>query len=234
MRVLLVLLLAGATFDTASIRVNTSGSQHSEIGDPKGGRFTAVNAALSSIIRNAWNLKSFQLEHLPGWAETARYDIDARFDPAQKMTGARFQEMLRGLLVERFAMKWHEETREMPVYALVQAKGGARLAASASESAQPVINGGGGAGAKTLVFTKVGMKLLAFYLGNQVDRAVVDRTGLSGEYDFRLTWAPDETADSTEPSMFRALQEQLGLRLEARRGPVSVLVVDQMRPASPN
>jgi uncharacterized protein (TIGR03435 family) len=233
-RVLLILLLAGTTFDTASIRVNTSGSEHSEINDPKGGRFTAVNATLSSIVLNAWNLRKFQVERLPGWAVTTRYDIHARFDPAEKMTEERFQEMLRGLLIERFAMKTHWVTREMPIYALVQTKGGARMVASTSVSAQPVINGGGGAGAKTLVFTKVGMKLLAFYLGNQVERLVVDQTGLDGEYDFRLTWAPDETAASTEASMFRALQEQLGLRLAARKGPVSVLVVDQVRPASPN
>ena len=84
------------------------------------------------------------------------------------------------------------------------------------------------------MFSKVGMKLLAFYLGNQVERVVVDETGLRGEYDFRLRWAPEETVDSTAPSLFRALQDQLGLRLEARRGPVQVLVVDRVSPASAN
>jgi len=233
-RTLLIFLLAAVSFDTASIRVNTSGREHSEINDPRGGRFTAVNATLSSLVRNAWNLKSFQIENLPGWAETTRYDIDARFDPAVKMTDERFQEMLRGLLVDRFSMKTHWIRREMPIYGLVAAKGGARLTASTSTSAQPVINGGGGAGARTLMFSKVGMKLLAFYLGNQVERVVVDETGLRGEYDFRLRWAPEETVDSTAPSLFRALQDQLGLRLEARRGPVQVLVVDRVSPASAN
>jgi|SRR6185437_4009943 len=231
---LLAGLLAGATFDTASIKANVSGSEHSEINDPKGGRLTVVNATLSSIVRNAWNLRSFQVDRLPGWADTARYDIDARFDPSLEMNEDRIEEMLQALLAERFAMKTHWIAREMPIYALATARGGMKLTASTSVSPQPIISGGAGAGSETLVFTKASMKLLAFYLGSQVERPVVDVTGLNGVYDFQLTWAPNETVESKAPSIFRALQDQLGLQLEAQKGPVPVLVVDQLKPASPN
>jgi uncharacterized protein (TIGR03435 family) len=144
---------------------------------------------------------------------------------------------VQGLLQDRFQLQFHRETRTAPVYSLAIAKGGIKL--SASDSPQKGINAGQG----TMLGEGASMTQLASKLSRLLQRPVVNNTGLAGNYDFKLAWTPDrelsapsgQPADTAAgPSIFSALQEQLGLRLEATKGPVDVLVIDQVDKPSEN
>jgi uncharacterized protein (TIGR03435 family) len=136
--------------------------------------------------------------------------------------------MVQNLLIERFSLKLHRESKELPVFALVAAKNGSKLHVSVGKGLD--VRGGHGH------FTARGitMQMMAAQLAARVlDRPVVDRTGLNGEFDLELEWAADDGPDAG-PSIFTAIQEQLGLRLEAQRAAVDMLVVDQVERPSAN
>jgi uncharacterized protein (TIGR03435 family) len=137
------------------------------------------------------------------------------------------------MLADRFHFKFHRETKEMQIYSLTVAKGGARLTAHAGEgdSSTHISNG---SGKSSVSSTNISMPRLASLLGGRVDRMVVDNTQLAGGYDVKLEWAPNPSAESTEPSLFTALQEQLGLKLESTRGPVEIIVIDNLDRPSEN
>jgi uncharacterized protein (TIGR03435 family) len=141
--------------------------------------------------------------------------------------------MIQNLLADRFSLKFHRENREQPVYALVLAKGGARLKAN-SDGGVGATNTSVRPGKSRMDGTAVSMELLAGYIGNRLGQIVVDKTGLSGGYDFTLEWSPDQAADSSAPSLVTALREQLGLRLEWQKSPVEVLVIDTLEKPSEN
>jgi len=139
-------------------------------------------------------------------------------------------QMTQTLLAERFGPALHRETRQMPVYTLVVTKTAPKI--QAVEDGPPRTSGGPG----RLEATRITMQKLADLLARQVELPVVDSTNLKGVFDFTLTWSPDEVAatsdrDTARPSIFSALQEQLGLRLESRKGPVEILVVDRIEKA---
>jgi uncharacterized protein (TIGR03435 family) len=213
------------SFEVASIRPNLSGNTSSSIGDPKNGRFSATNVTLFSLIRNAYRILAFQIVGGPGWLATDRYDIQAKLNGTDNVAWEQFEPLLQNLLADRFRLRVHWETREQRVYALVTEKSGPKLNRN-SGAPGPVMNGGTGSGREVLAATKVSIPLLAFFLSSRMDRIVLDKTGLSDDYDFKLEWAPDQTPDSSSPALSTALKEQLGLRLESQRGPVKVLVVD--------
>jgi uncharacterized protein (TIGR03435 family) len=167
--------------------------------------------------------------------------IDAA-NPADPATLSREQrkvgERLRSLLADRFGLTIHRETTEQPVYALVAAKGGPKLKESA-EGANFVRGGRG-----SITGQSVGLRMLVLNLSNVLDRQVIDKTGLTGSYDFELKWAPDivssarespsPPSDTDRPSLFTALTDQLGLRLESAKGPVQVWVIDGVKRPSVN
>jgi uncharacterized protein (TIGR03435 family) len=131
----------------------------------------------------------------------------------------------------------HWETREEPVYALVADKNGPKFQTHSDASGQGTgqgMNTRKRAGDAQMRGTDVPMSELASNLGNQLGRFVTDQTGLAGHYDFVLDWDPDQVVDSTKPSLFTALKEQLGLKLESRKGPVQVLVIDSVERPSEN
>jgi len=146
--------------------------------------------------------------------------------------------LIRSLLADRFQLVIHRETKELPVYALLVAKNGAKL--QVNEGAPgPRVNGVRG----QLTGKKVNMALIVAQLAPQVGRTVVDQTGLTGEYDYTLQWTPDsgqlpapgvEAPPPSGPSILTALQEQLGLRLESTKGPVEIIVIDHAERASEN
>jgi uncharacterized protein (TIGR03435 family) len=162
--------------------------------------------------------------------------------PDERMTTLR--EMVRALLEERFQLKVHPETRELPVLALTIAKGGSKLlparhAAGSSQAHEPddwqgLRNPRRG----RTVGHSATMQMLVNALSSKSEiggRLVIDQTGLKGEYNFDLTWTPDDGADSAAgPSLFAALQEQLGLRLQSTRAPVDCIVIDHVEQPSPN
>jgi uncharacterized protein (TIGR03435 family) len=221
------------------------------LGYPQG-RFTATNVTLFALIASAYGpLTVDQIIGGPPWITTDRFDVEARTrgEPGRDADGVprRMFQMLQSLLADRFALVVHRQTRELPVYMLRLARDDKRLgshlspvvadcqalrAAPAQASRPPCAIGGAGG---SLTGGAATMSQLATTLSNRVGRIVVDRTGLQGAFDFDLTWTPEQTGAINNPttpgirdapSVFTALQEQLGLKLEAARAPVDVLVID--------
>jgi uncharacterized protein (TIGR03435 family) len=236
---------AAPLFDAASIRENTSGETESSLGDRPGG-YATNNVPLRPVIVEAYRLRSFQVIGGPAWLDSTRFDINARM-PA----GARPEEvfpMLRSLLAERFVLEAHTESREQPIYALVVAQEG-RLASQlrrstatcSIETDNPCRMSGSfvGRGGK---LKGVGQPIaqLARQLATGADRMVVDRTALQGLFDFDLTWTAggfsvrSAAPGDDGPSLFTAIQEQLGLKLEPARGAVEMLVVDSAQLPRPD
>jgi hypothetical protein len=207
------------TFDIATVKPNASGEGSSQRVSPNG-TLTFINNTLRNIIRNAYGLQGAQVVGGPGWLDTDRFDIVAKAGAPFTTDEGRL--MLRVLLADRFGVLGRglrASTEDCTTLAAAQAHLpcglDVRLAAG-------VITGRG-----------VSMPQLARNLMNAAGRIVVDDTGLSGGYDVELRFAPDQAADPSVPSLFTALQEQLGLKLEPGRAPISVLVIDRAtRPAA--
>jgi uncharacterized protein (TIGR03435 family) len=198
---------------------------------PPLGRCVISNGRLGHIIDIAWDLRQMQLIQLakgggPDWALGGddRYTIEAKVDDPAKTTEAQLLEMLQTLLVERFKLKFHMEPSEKPGFAMVVGKNGPKLKAAKGEE----ITTSFGAQFKPfpgqpvdLTARKYSMAMLANLLSQIGPGPVVDKTGLTGEYDFTLSW--DET---NGPTLSTAVQEQLGLRFEAQKVPISMFVID--------
>jgi uncharacterized protein (TIGR03435 family) len=223
---------AAPSFEVASIHRNRGGSQNTQIDTSDAGRLTITNASLKTLIRNAYGVLSFQLADEPAWLDTEMYDIQATTGTAEQISPESLKPLLQSLIAERFALKVHWETRESTVYALLVDKGGPKFHASTGEQAN--MDTQKGPERVAMKGTAQTMAVLTSNLGNQLGRFAVDKTGLSGVWDFTLSWDRQTTADSTGPSLFTALREQLGLRLEAQKGPVQILVIDRADHASEN
>jgi bla regulator protein blaR1 len=261
---------ANPAFEVASVKRNTSNDGRVMLGFQPGGRFNATGVTLKMLIGMAYGagqpLAPFQTVGGPDWLDRDRFDIVAKAegDVAPGPNGP-IPLMVRALLVERFKLVVHTESREMPVYALVKAKADGSLGpqlkpAAVDCSAMRGVRGGPppappapgerppcamriapgnlqGGGMNMAQLSSALMRMPA------VNRMVLDRTGLTGGYDFDLTWTPDQMPqllaggpppgappfppiDPNGPSLFAAVQEQLGLKLESTKGPVDIVVVD--------
>ncbi len=202
-------------------------------------RFVVVNYTLKLLIAAAYDLNPRTISGGPGWVDSAKFDVVARTPGQVQPERAEQMAMLRVLLLDRFGLQFHREQKVFSIYELQVAKGGPKLKASAAAPDAPpqVIS--------TVYPDRVKLPARNVSMGDFVammqrallDRPVVDKTGLAGRYDFDLTWAPDETQfggeapkmadDVASPPLFTALPQQLGLRLEAMRGPVNALVIDR-------
>jgi uncharacterized protein (TIGR03435 family) len=221
------------SFEVASIRQNRSGSANTNIRLLDGGRFQVVNATLKTLIRNAYDILGFQLVGGPSWLDTEHYDIEAKTQAPGELTKENLPKLLQSLLADRFRLNTHWETKDGSVYSLTVDRNGPKFGPSTS-AADPGMNTSKRPGRAKMTGVRQPMSLLASNLGNQLGRYVLDQTGLRGEYDFSLEWDPDQTAESNLPSIFAALHESLGLKLEANRGPVPVLVIDRAEKPSQN
>lgn len=227
------------SFEVASVKRNTSGDDEGAIG-PRPGGYGMTNVPLRLLIIRAYELRSFQVAGGPGWIDGERYDLDAR---APEGTPSRqLYPMLRTLLAERFKLVAHVEKREQPVYALVTARPDGRLgpqlkSSTLNCSGQPdqsdrcAMGGSFSGSGGTLKGVGQPLAVIAMQLSTAVDRIVQDRTGLAGGFDFELAWSGSGLkaaagAPTELPSVFTALQEQLGLKLEPSRGLVETLVID--------
>ncbi len=219
------------TFEVASIHRNLSGGTNTHI-NISNGRFVATNASLKTLIRNAYDILAFQLAGEPRWLDSEMYDIVATTGSGGKTSQDRFQLLLQSLLVDRFRLRVHWETRETSVYALLVDKNGPKL--HPVPAGEPGINTQRGLGRVHMQGTAEPISILASNLGNQLGRFVLDKTGLPGVYDWVLEWSPDPAAEATLPSLFTALREQLGLRLEGQKGPMQMLVIDNAERPSEN
>jgi len=209
------------------------------------GRYMGRCITLWGMIYNAYEVRSFQdyPPGLPAWADKDRFDIEAKADDdttaAMKKLSIREQgnmgrEMLQSLLAERFKLRVHYDSRVQPVYELVLAKGGFKLKPLPADEKPGGMSGGPGR------MTIHGMSFEAFAhfmsLSNLAGRTVVDKTGLTGNYDIDLKWTPDDQQGTPDagPTLFTALEEQLGLKLVPAEGTVETLVVDHVERPSEN
>jgi uncharacterized protein (TIGR03435 family) len=258
---------APVSFEVATVKANKSGDQGGNLRRQPGGRITATNMPLRTLIIFAYQLQQFQLVGGPGSTATDRFDIVAKLegDPAPVMPGSGPDQLMlamRTLLADRFNLKAHRETRELDIYALVMARPGGQPGPALKPSTQdcspqalagrrgapppsspagagPVFCGVMGSPGK-IRFGGFPLSQFSTALAGQTGRFVVDRTGLTGNWDFELTFAPDQRGpapppgvdvpppDPNAPSIFTAIQEQLGLKLEGTKGPVQVLVIDSV------
>jgi uncharacterized protein (TIGR03435 family) len=232
---------APLTYDVVSIKQNNSGSMGNQYRTDVNS-LRAWNMPLKMLLANAYGVNRMNLIFgLPGWADAARFDIDAKVtDPDKgtldKLTDKQKRAMLQAILEDRFLARVHWETREMPIYELVIAKGGPKFKDTSPESAEGKALTSQRLGKESMSINNremsaygVRMGALSGYLSQELQRTVVDRTGLTGNYDFTLKWAPEDPAAENlgdKPTMMTALQEQLGLKLQPGRGPVETLVID--------
>lgn len=184
------------------------------------------------LLIRAFGVVATQIEG-PEWLNADRYDVTAKADTSKELSPDELRPMLGKLLEDRFALRYHRETKVLPAYSLAVAKAGARLTENTGGRG-PSTEFRNQSGKLVMSATKQSMAHLALLLGQRLDRTVIDNTGLTGEYDLRLEWAADETADSSIPSIFTAVQEQLGLRLESMRGPAEVIIIDHVERPSDN
>lgn len=175
-----------------------------------------------------------QIVGLPDWAKTVRWKIDGIASPDGEPNLDQFKAMVRKVLAERFGLVFHHEQREMGVLALRVAKGGIKLTPDTSDpNGLPNHEYKHNGGQVTGVFQNTSMPELALMLLGQVDKPVVDQTGLAGRFDFQLRWTRDEAAAAASeadapPGLFTAIQEQIGLKLEPTRASADVLVIDRL------
>lgn len=215
-----------ARFEVASIKPSPPGQRGTTFYDPTPNRFEFDNTTIRNLIAYAYAVPALQITGASGWLATDPYDILAK--PEGAVSDERVREMVQNMLAERLNLKVHEEQKEMPVFALVVARGGSRLEKSATTD-QPIARVGYG----HLSGQHLTMENLTNMLAGQVERPVIDNTGLDGQYDFRLQWTPEESPDNG-PSIFSAIQEQLGLKLESQRAPQDIVVIDHVERPSAN
>jgi uncharacterized protein (TIGR03435 family) len=230
----------GLVFEAAAIKPNTSGSGSSST-DSSNGLLRITNQTLLRMIQYAYNVREFQISGGPGWIRSERYDVTAK--PENSVHDQQIRQMLQLLLAERFHLQLHRQTQEGQVYILVIAKAGFKLQ-PVPESDNSGISSNSNAIKTILKGNHATMEELAASLGNRVGRPVIDKTGMSGKFDFELSWVADLTVhtgatdpgipDVSGPSIFTALQEQLGLRLDSQRGPIETMVIDRAEKPSEN
>ncbi|HEY4088369.1 MAG TPA: TIGR03435 family protein [Bryobacteraceae bacterium] len=223
--------------------------------DDRGGAYDMRCVRIHFLLQTAFGVRAFQISGGPGWITSDRYDIAAKretsandipekdvselTDKERQTKGALLRETLQRLLADRFQLRTHRETKQLPIYLLTVASGGSKLESAGSSD----VSGGLRPGRGLLAGDRTDVPFLARALSEIVGRPVVDQTGLTGKYNFELKWNPEmgsantalgETpsvvpaADPDRATIFTALQEQLGLRLSSGKGPVEVIVVDHL------
>jgi uncharacterized protein (TIGR03435 family) len=221
-----------AAFEAVSIHRNRYGGDAST--DVTRGRLTMTNASLRTLIRSAYDIQNFQFGGGPAWLDSDTYDIAATTGDGADISHDRYRVLLKTLLAERFKLKVHWETRQNNVYALVIGKNGSKLTADTDPNKQAGLNTNKTDREGRMEATNVPVSYLSNRLSNQLSHPVIDKTGLLGNYDWTLVWDPDPGVDSTSPSLFTAVQEQLGLKLDPQKGPVETLVIDSVEKPSEN
>jgi uncharacterized protein (TIGR03435 family) len=233
---------AQPAFEVASVRPSAANAPWGGI-QITPGRFAAMDVSTRAILKEAFSVRDFQIVHAPDWFDTQRYEIIAKMEPAASESS--IHEMLQNLLAERFRLEIHLESRDTQVYALTQAKNGTKLRPSKTDEKGRVSRKGSGIVAGSKATTQQLAEALSDVMLNGhaiLDRPVIDRTGLSQNlYDFTLTWTPEpgqfgntSTSDPSGPSLFTAIQEQLGLKLDTQKAQVEFLVIDRLEKATAN
>ena len=257
-----------AAFDVASIKPAAPGARGSFFNNSAGGLVRITNMTLKDLLVFAYRIQPFQVSGGPPWVDSDHYDVEAKPDKDPGPDQSRI--MLQGLLADRFGLKIHRETKEMPVYELVMLKNTGKPAPGLAEISEGscVERDPGGAplpppsigqpinkmpcgmmrmGPDQMFGTSQPLSQLANVLSRMLGRTVIDKTGSDKKYNIQLQWSPDQSQsfqlppdaprpqfDPNGPSIFTALQEQLGLKLESKKGPVEILMIDHADKPSEN
>jgi len=253
---------AQLTFEVASIKPANPDTPGTSIQFMPGGGLKMTGIPLRGMITFAYDVRDFQVSGGPGWIGSERFDVMARPDAAAAVDGQvdfakmndaqrktmrdQISERLRALMADRFQLAVHKETKDQPIYALVVSKNGSKLQETKETGTQQsmMTNRGRSEG------HAIPVAMMAQMLSGLTGRPVVDKTGLAAKYDFVLEWTPDAGPDARAqgfgdgitspapapggPTIFTALQEQLGLRLDAQKGPVQNIVIDRVEKPSEN
>lgn len=236
---------ANPSFEVATIKPSKPDEQRQAF-LVRGRRFQIINQNLTSILSFAYGVQAKQLIGLPPWADTDKYDIDAEPDGEGAPSDKQWRGMLQKLIVERYKFTFHRDKKELSVYALTVAKAGPKLTKSEGDS-----NGLPGLffqGLGKLNVRNANMGDFTGLMQNVVlDRPVVDQTGLAGRFDFTLNWTPDDsqfggaaahvppsTDANPPPNLYTAIQEQIGLKLDATKAPADVMIIDHVEKPSDN
>ena len=232
------------TYDVVSIRPSQAGQTESMIGPGPQGGIRTQNTAVMQLLTVAYDVKEFQFADIPKWVKSERYDVSFTPDKPEIALGpvtthdqmvtsmSRQRQRLQAVLRDRFGLVLRAETREMPVYALTIAKGGHKLTPANNPSDRPVL--------KTLrgqvSGTAVTPANLAIQLAGLLERPVIDETGLTGAFNFKLEWTPDSATTSAieDTSIFTAVTEQLGLKLTAKKELAQVFVIETIKKPKQN
>lgn len=245
-------------FEVATIKLAPAGAYGMFVRFDPGGRVSLTNMTLKGMIGFAWNLQPFQVSGGPPWIDSTRYVVAAKPDGSPK--SSEIPAMVQALLAERFQLAVHHGTQELPIYAVVLARKDGKLGPRLTQTKEgsctifdpskprpqpgaprPRFCGTSGVSPNRLTAIGIPIANLAPMLQMVLDRTVIDKTGLTGNFDLTMEWSPDETqalqgppdapkpppSDSAGPSIFTAIQEQLGLKLESEKGPVDVLIIDR-------
>ena len=237
-----------ATFDVATIKPDQIDSRGTQLG----GTVDSLNATGTAIhmIEFAYKLHDFQVSGGPGWVTNEAWEVTAKVDQPPANYGSLSndagdeiqRERLQAVLAQRFNLKCHFEAKQLPVYNLVLAKGGVKLRPTSAGSKDiGSLGSDRHDGANRVYGTGISLQFITAILSGRVGRLVIDKTGLTGIYDFTVTYATDSDAASSVsasepsgPTIFTAVEEQLGLKLEPAKGPVPVLVIDSIIRPSEN
>jgi uncharacterized protein (TIGR03435 family) len=259
------------SFEVATIKASDPGQRGTQIMNQPGGRLVMRGLTVLGMVTQAYNVRNFQVTGAPGWVSNDRWDLEARSEegsippqtgPPDPTKPSPIGLRLQSLLEDRFQMKLHRETKELPIYELSVAKGGPKIKLNDDQTpykerergAPPPPPGQRGGqmsrfsmrvGRGSLEAVAMDIDLIAQTLASQLGRPVLNKTGLKGLYDVKLTWTPDPAlqgpggpdappADPSGPSIFTAIQEQLGLKLDSAKGPVELLVIDSVQRPSEN
>ena len=265
---------AKPSFEVATVKPNASGDNRVAIMRQPGGRFVSTGISLKMLMGFAYRVRDFQISGGPNWITTDRWNIEGKAEegsippptgPPDPNVPDPLSLMVQSLIEERFQLKMHRETKELPVYDLVAAKGGPKIKLSEDQSpfrppergapplppvqrGGPMPRGSMRMGRGELEANGVPLANFIQTLSQQLGRPVIDKTELKGLYDIKLQWTPElgqglVVPGGPEPppppadagaSIFTAVQEQLGLRLESTKGPVEVLVIDSVQKPTEN
>jgi uncharacterized protein (TIGR03435 family) len=210
-------------FEVASVKATPPDRIGNTAISPYGtGRFTATNVTLEVLIELAFGMRDDQIQGAPGWLASERYDVQAKAPDGVDLTYDQLHAPLQALLIQRFKLATHKGSKDVSGYALVLAKGGVKLKPGKEDKSHPMILPNG------VQAASIPMAVLAGLLTRAAGRPVVDKTGLSGNYTVKLQYAPANDAKSSLPSVFTALQEQAGLKLESTKVPYEVVIIDHV------
>ncbi len=227
------LLMRAQTFEVVSIKLsNPDRRSEGTVSQSRflPGRWIADGTSAGALIGLAYQIRESEISGGPVWIKSEQFDIDAKL-PAKDARPEEFRAMLQAMLADLFQLSVHREVQQLAVYELNIAKSGAKLKET-PDGIPPMA-----AGIRATRYTGQGISMVDFarMLPNYVDRRVIDKTGLSGKYYFRLEWnIRSSPEDPPAPSIFTAIQEQLGLKLESAKGPVETIIIDRIEKPSAN